>query len=109
MKECFCFLALHPWHMGVPRLRVESELQLPAYTTVTAVQDPSRLCDLYHSSWQHWIPNPLSKAKGQTCILVDTSWIGFWLSHSRNSQGIYFILEFLSNSHFILLLKLSQL
>ena len=27
------FLGLHPWHMEVPRLGVESELQLPVYTT----------------------------------------------------------------------------
>ena len=32
----FCFLGPHPRHMEVPRLRVESELQLLAYTTVTA-------------------------------------------------------------------------
>jgi len=32
--------------MEVPRLRGESELQLPAYTTATATQDPSRVCDL---------------------------------------------------------------
>ena len=26
----FCFLGPHPWHMGVPRLGVESELEVPA-------------------------------------------------------------------------------
>ena len=36
----FFFLGLHLKHMEVPRLGVESELQLPAYTTVTATQDP---------------------------------------------------------------------
>ena len=34
------FLGLHLWHMEVPRLRVESELELPAYTTATAMPDP---------------------------------------------------------------------
>ena len=34
----FCFLGLHPWHMEVPGLGVESELQLPAYTTATAMR-----------------------------------------------------------------------
>ena len=29
------------WHVEVPRLGVESELQLPAYTTATAVPDLS--------------------------------------------------------------------
>ena len=42
---------------------VESELQLPAYATATATPDPSRVCNLHHSSWQCWILNPLSKAK----------------------------------------------
>ena len=31
----FVFSGLHPWHMEVPRLGVESELQPPAYTTAT--------------------------------------------------------------------------
>ena len=36
---CFVlFLELHLQHMEVPRLGVESELQLPAYTTATATQ-----------------------------------------------------------------------
>ena len=45
----FVFLGLHPRRMEVPRLRVQSELQLPAYTTATATWDPSHLCDLHHN------------------------------------------------------------
>ena len=30
------FLGPQPWHLEVPRLGVEAELQLPAYTTATA-------------------------------------------------------------------------
>ena len=56
------FLGLHPWHMDVPRLGVETELQLPAYTTATAMQDLSRICDLHHRSWQHQILDALSEA-----------------------------------------------
>ena len=41
--------------MEGPRLGVELELQMPAYTTATARQDPSHICDLNHSSWQCWI------------------------------------------------------
>ena len=63
--------------MGVPRLGVESELHLPAYTTATAMPDPSRICDLHHSSWQHWIPNPLSEIRDRTHILMDSSQIRF--------------------------------
>ena len=57
------FLGLHPQHMEVPRLGIELELQLPAYITATATWDPSRVCDLYHSSQQRRIPDPLSKAR----------------------------------------------
>ena len=47
----FCFLGPHPRHMEVPRLGVQSELQLPAYTTAIAMQDLSCVCNLHHSSW----------------------------------------------------------
>ena len=60
----FCFLGPHLWHMEVPKLGVEMELQLPAYTTATATQDPSHVWDLHRSSRQHWILNPLSRGQG---------------------------------------------
>ena len=56
------FLGLYLRHVEVPRLGVESELQLPAHTTATATQDPRCACDLHHSSRQHHILNPLSEA-----------------------------------------------
>jgi len=34
--------------MEIPRLGVQLELQLPAYTTATATQDPSHVWDLHH-------------------------------------------------------------
>ena len=69
----FFFLGLHLWHMEVPRLGVELELQLPAYTTATGTWDLSHICNLHHSSWLCQIINPLSKARDQTHILMDTS------------------------------------
>ena len=45
-----------------PRLGIEWELLAPAYTTATATQDPSHVCDLDHSSRQLGILNPLSEA-----------------------------------------------
>ena len=42
----FFFLGPHAQHMEVPRLGLESKLQLPAYTAATAVQDLSSVCDL---------------------------------------------------------------
>ena len=44
-----------------------------AGTTATATQDPSLIYDLHHNSPQHQILNPLSKARGWTCVLMDTS------------------------------------
>ena len=73
----FFILGLYPWHMEVPRLRLKSELHLPAYTTATATPDPSHLFDLHHSLGQCWILNPLSKARDQTRVLRDTSRIHY--------------------------------
>ena len=68
------FLELHPWHMEVPRLGVESEQQpLLAYTTATATWDLSHICDLHLSSRQRWILNPLSGARDRTHVLKDIS------------------------------------
>ena len=69
MDECFLFVCLgpHPWHMEVPRLGVESELQLPAYATATATPDLSCICNLHHSSSrQRRILNPLNEARDRT-------------------------------------------
>ena len=73
----FFFLGLHLWHVEVPRIGVTSELHLLAYTTATAMQDVSHVCNLHHSSWQHQIPESLSKATDPTSILIDTGWIHF--------------------------------
>ena len=43
------FLGPHLWYMEVPRLGVQSELYLLAYTTATATPDPSHICNLHHS------------------------------------------------------------
>ena len=43
------FLWLYLCHMGVPGLEVESELQLLAYTTATAILDLSLICKLCSS------------------------------------------------------------
>ena len=57
----FIFLGPHPWHMEVPRLRVESELWLLAYATATAKWDPSHIF------------SPLSEARDRSRILMDAS------------------------------------
>ena len=57
----FCFLGWHLQYMEVPRLRVKSELQLPAYVTATAALEP----------------RPTEQGQDKTCILMDTSQIRF--------------------------------
>ena len=79
----FCSLGPHPCHMEVPRLGVELELQLPAYTTVTAMPDPSHVCDLHHSSWHNAMPDPRpTEARDRT---LDS----FLLHHNTNSVSFY--------------------
>ena len=63
--------------MEVPRLRVKSELQLPAYATGTAMCDPSCICSLHHSSWQCQILNSLSEVGDWTLNLMLPSQICF--------------------------------
>ena len=89
--------------MAVPRLGVESELQLPAYTPAT--QDPSRICDLHHSSRQCQILNPLSKARDRTSILMDTCQVRNPLSYNGKSLK-FFITKYdgAKTLHLILLL-----
>ena len=87
----FYFLGLHPQHMEVPNLGVQSELQLPATATATTTLDLSSVCNLHHSSWQCQILNPLSEARDRTCILMETSWVLNPLSHHRNSLDVRYI------------------
>ena len=61
----FSFLELHLQQMEVPGLGVESVMQLPAYTTATAMPDPTCICTLHCNLWQQWILNPLSKVRDQ--------------------------------------------
>ena len=83
----FFFSGPHSWHMEVSQARGSNQSCScwPTYTTATAMWDPSWVCDLHHSSWQHWILNPLSEARDQTCILVDTSWVPYCWATVRTS------------------------
>ena len=67
----FFFLGTYLWHMEVPRLGVELELQLAAYATATATLNPRLICNLRHSLQQGQILNPLNRAWDQTRILID--------------------------------------
>ena len=85
----FCFLWPYPRHMEVPRLGVQSELQQPAYTTATATQNLSHVCDLHHSSRQHQILNRMREARGRTCNPMVSSWIHFHCATTRTPGVLY--------------------
>ena len=53
--------------MEVPRLGVQLALQLPAYTTATAMQDPNHISVAGCGNFR-----ALSEARDQTRILTDT-------------------------------------
>ena len=96
----FCFLGPYPQHMEVPKLGVELELQLPAYTTARATPDLSCICDIQHSSRQHQILNPLSRARDQTHVFIDTSWVphhwatmGMPTVESRNNPIVHWLVN----------------
>ena len=74
--------------MEIPRLGVESELQLPACAIAIATLDLSHICDVHHSLQQCQIPNALSETKDRTHILMDTSQVHF-LCHNGNSISLF--------------------
>ena len=86
----FCFLGPHLWHVEVPRLGIELELQLLADTIATAMWDPSHVCNLQHSSRKHWILNP-SEAGDRTHNLMDTSWVCFCCAMTGTPGSKYYI------------------
>ena len=72
-----CLFMATPMAYEVPRLGVQSELQLTTYVRATATPDWSQVCELHHSSWQHRIPNPLIKVRDGSCNLMVPSLISF--------------------------------
>ena len=50
--------------------------------------DPSHVCDLHHSSWQHRILDPRSEARDGTCVLMDGSQVHFCCARTSSGSGI---------------------
>ena len=97
-KQIFFFVFLGP-HMrpyGSSQASVKSELQLPAYTIATAMPDPSCVCNLHLSSQQNQMFNPLSKARDQTHVFMDTSLVHYHWAKTGTPKQIIFVLALLS-------------
>ena len=60
---CFLFRAVSKAHGG-------SQARGPIGAVAAGL---CSVCDLYNSSWQRWILNPLSEARDRIFILMDTS------------------------------------
>ena len=73
----FIFYGCAPWNMEIPRLGVESELQLLAYTTATTMpaQQQSCICGLHCRLWQCQMVNSLSEARAWTRTLMDVMFV----------------------------------
>ena len=95
----FVFLRPNLWHMEVPRLGIQSELQLLAYATATAMPDPSLVWDLHHSSWQRQILDLLSEARDRTRNLVVPSQICFHCA-MIGTPSLHHFLIFFSTQYF---------
>ena len=83
------FLGPHLWYMEVPRLG--SNWICSCRPTPQPQQCLRHIRDLSHSLWQLWILNPLSEARDQTCILMDTNHFLNPLSHSGTLNSAFLI------------------
>ena len=81
----------HRWHMKGPRLGVESELQLPAYATATAMLDLSQVGDLHHSSQQR---GSLTR-RLRPGIKSQSSWIPIGFVSAEPRQELLLLLIFI--------------
>ena len=86
--------------MEVPTLGVKSELQLLAYTTAIASQVGASFSTKTAAQGKHQILKSMSKARGQTHILMDISWIPFCCATSGELPLLYVKIPSLPpNSH----------
>ena len=72
----FLFRTLSPVAYGSSQAR--DQIRATAAGLGQSHSDTRSKPHLHRSLHQCWIPNPLSKARDQTCILMDTSWVHFY-------------------------------
>ena len=90
----FCFFrAAPPAHGGSQARGLIGATASSLIHSHTATPDPSNIFNLPHSSRQHWILNPLSQARDQTCNLIVPSWIHFCCATTGTPIIIYFDIQ----------------
>ena len=92
----FFFLAgLLLQHMELPRLGSNWSCSYQPQPQPQPCQNwaMSLVCDLHHSSWQHWILNLLSEARDQIRTLLEHSQVFNRPSSSENSRGTLYLIN----------------
>ena len=89
------FLGSHLWHVEIPRLEVEPELRLPAYTTATAALDPSHICNLHQSSQRGQILNWVRPGIESKSSWILVGFITHWAT--TGTPGRCILLKILTN------------
>ena len=75
---------------GSSQARSQIRATVASLRTAIAMPELSHICDLHCSSQQCRIPDPLSETRGQTCILMDTSYVRFcWTAMGTPSHWIF--------------------
>ena len=71
--------------MEVPRLGIKLELQLPAFASVIATQDPSLVCDLLQPV-AILAPQPTERGQGSNLV---PSWILVWFISTEPQRELH--------------------
>ena len=77
MYMCVCVLHIYIYIGVYIYICIYMYIYIGVYGYIYEYTAPSCICDLHHSSWQCQIPNPLSEARNQTRVLMDTSWVHY--------------------------------
>ena len=82
-----CFSFFHSLTCRIWKFPSQGSIRAAAevYTTITAILDPSCICNLCHSLWQHQILNPLSEARYLIASSERQGQVLNPLSHNGNS------------------------
>ena len=99
--QFFFLLTVTPAAYGRSQASDRIKAAAEAYTTATAMADPSCLCNLHHTLGQHWILNPLRKARDWTCILINTGLVLNPLSRNGNSRWQYLSVDHIWRARFL--------